>query len=155
MAFFRIQILTRLFVLHIKKIANTQGVNSSLTDGKHFLMFDFDNVELLRVWYELKKTQIKYNLPNIYIANTGKPDSYHAYCLKRVSFIESVQIALNCESIDRTFVRFMLFRNHATLRISEKNGRQINRIHTIESKIKEDVSVNEFTSYTKYETGNI
>ena len=155
MAFFRIQKLSRLFVIHIKKIANTQGVNSSLKDGKHFLMFDFDNVELLRVWYELKKTQQKYNLPNIYIANTGKPNSFHAYCLKRVSFIEMVQIALNCESIDRTFVRFALFRNHATLRISEKNGRQITRVHTIESKIKESVSVNEFTSYTKYETGNI
>lgn len=133
----------------------TSGVNNTLKDGKHFLVFDFDNSELLQVWYELKKAQIKYRLPPIYIVNTGKENSYHAYCFYRCDFKKSVQIALECDSIDYTFVRFTLQRKHATLRITEKNNRSLKVVHTIESKIPETVSIQEFNSFTKYETGGV
>ena len=155
MAFIRIQLLNRIFVFYIKKITNTVGVNNKLKDGKYFLAFDFDDIDLDTLRLELWFVQKKYSLPTIYIANSGKPKSFHAYCLYRCDFIRMVQIALECPHIDYTFVRFILHRGHATLRIKEKNGRLIKLIDMIKSNVLETVSVNEFNSFTKYETGSL
>jgi|SaaInlLV_10m_DNA_2_1039722.scaffolds.fasta_scaffold17188_1 hypothetical protein len=154
MGYFRLKILNRLFVVYQHKMFKTTGINSKLKDGSHALFFDFDDTTLERVKFELRACQIQYDLPKIYIINTGKPTNFHAYCLRRTPFKRALQIVLTCPSIDMTFVRFAIWRGHFTLRVDSKNGRDLEGIEVLPSNKKESLTVNDFNSFTKYETAS-
>lgn len=150
----RIKIGNRLIVLYSHKMYKTTGINSRLKDNQHAIFFDFDETPLDVVKDELRAVQYEYNLPNIYIINTGKPDNYHAYCLERCFFRKALKIVLDCPSIDMTFVRFAIWRKHFTLRVDEKNGRPLRGSEVLRSYKPETVKVKEFNSFTKYETAS-
>jgi hypothetical protein len=138
--------------LGILPTVRTVGVYSSLPDGNHILMWDFDNITLREVTLELAITQLKYKLPNIYILNTGKKNHYIAYCFKRVSFEEAREIIASCHDIDPEFYRLGVYRGRWTLRIGKKCGRIPKLVCVLKSKVLEDVDIKELRDFVKYET---
>jgi hypothetical protein len=130
----------------------TVGVYSSLPDGNHILMWDFDDKPLDLVEAELVWTQLNYALPRIYILNTGKKNHFIAYCFKRVSFELAREIIASCHDIDPEFYRLGVYRGRWTLRIGPKCGRVPKLVKVLESKIPEDVDIKELRDFVKYET---
>lgn len=154
MGYLRIKLRNRLFVFYQHKMFKTTGINSTLKDGKHALFFDFDECPLELVKLQLTYVKKKYDLPKIYIINSGKENNFHAYCMYRTDLRSALRIVLDCPFIDLTFVRFAIWRKHFTLRIDEKNGRDLEGIEVLPSNVKETVRLEEFNSFTKYETAS-
>ena len=140
------------FSLNVVHVTDVAGVNSILPDGKHILMWDFDEVSLEEVKKALAEVAIKYKLPNIYILNSGLPNHYMAYCFKRVSWQKAVEILAATKHICTTYLRFGVFRGKFTLRITPKDGRRIRLVCVLESPWPEDVSIDELDSFVRYET---
>jgi hypothetical protein len=115
-------------------------------------MWDFDKVSLNDVKIALRWAQDVYDLPNIYILNTGTPDHYIAYCFEACTWIKSVAILAATWGIDQNYFRLGVIRKHWTLRISDKEGRKIIRVCVLESRVPEDVDVNYLKSFTEYDT---
>jgi len=136
----------------IARVTDVIGVNSKLPDGKHILMWDFDDVPLKNVITALMDIQADYELPNIYIVNSGKPKHYMAYCFKRTDWRKAVQIVINTKHVDYAFIKYGLYREHFTLRVSPKNGRKIKHICTLPGFTEEDADIKELRSWVKYET---
>ena len=55
------------FFASLSRYTKVTGVNSKLPGGKHFLMWDFDNVERWKVQAILETVQAEWKLPNIYL----------------------------------------------------------------------------------------
>jgi hypothetical protein len=140
------------FAIGILPTVQTVGVYSSLPDGNHILMWDFDDKDIFTVVSELKRAQDIYCLPTIYILNTGKPNHYIAYCFKRVSFEQAREILASCYSIDDEFYRLGVYRGRWTLRVGPKCGRVPRLAWVIMSEYPEDVDVKELKDWVRYET---
>jgi hypothetical protein len=140
------------FSLNIVHVTDVAGVNSTLPDGKHILMWDFDATSIFNVINALNEVQSKYHLPTIYILNSGKPDHYMAYCFKRVEWKKAVEIIAATRYVDETFIRFGAFRKRFTLRITPKDRRKIRLAHVLKGYMPEDAYIEELDSFVKYET---
>jgi len=134
------------------RITDVAGVNSVLPDGKHILMWDFDDIPLNKVIAALWTTAITYSLPPIYILSSGKPNHYMAYCFKRVDWQKAIEIIAATPHVCQTFLRFGVWRKKWTLRITPKDGRNIKLIAKLPGLSKPDVSIKELDSFVKYET---
>lgn len=149
---FRFRIGRWRFSLAAVHITDVEGVNSLLPDGKHILMWDFDNVKLKQVLLHLSTIQARYQLPKIYILYTGKPGHYMAYCFKRVDWQKAIEIIAATPHVCQTFLRFGVWRKKWTLRITPKDGRRIKLISVLDGYAPEDATINELDSFVKYET---
>jgi len=152
MVVFKFKIGMWRIAIGILPTVKTEGVYSSLPDGRHILMWDFDDVPLRTVELELRKVQFSYNLPNIYILNTGKKNHYIAYCFKRCTFEEAREILARCHHIDPEFYRLGVYRGRWTLRIGPKCGRVPKLVKVLKSPVPEDVSIKELNDFVIYET---
>lgn len=137
---------------YVRRTHFTGGFNSNLKNGGHMLMFDFDNITLRQAETELRHVQDVYRLPTIYVLNTGRPDSWHAYCFRRSSIYEAMKIAMDCPSIDMNFIGFGAYRKHFTIRLAPKGGRAVEIVERLYSPHLEDCSVSELDSFTYYQT---
>lgn len=124
----RVRIGQFTFAFHFAKTLRTVGVLSRREDGSHFLLWEFDEGSLSEIKKALVKVQDRYRLPDIFIASSGGGSHYHAYCFKPVSWRDLVRILADTDLIDLRFLRWTLYRGHATLRIGEKAGRTIHWI---------------------------
>jgi len=115
------------------------GVNSKIGDNKHFLMWDFDNVQGYVLVNVLKVLQKKYKLPDIYILDTGTPMHYHAYCFKLVDWYDLVTILNRTPFIDKHFLQIGFLRGYYTLRITPKNLKSITLFSVLPSTVPETV----------------
>ena len=140
------------FTFSMAPITKVVGINSNLPDGKHILMWDFDNGTLYEIMHNLRCVQIDYALPKIRIARTGKKTGYHAICLKRVEWRECVEILAATPMLDWTYYKYGVYRGHFTLRVSPKCFRNIIFDGIMSGYGKEDVSIKELNSVTQYET---
>jgi len=140
------------FTFSLNRITDVVGVNSECKDGKHILMWDFDDVAHGDVQRTLYLLQRIYNLPNIYILNTGQKHHYMAYCFKKFDFLTALSIVSGTPYIDPTFVRMSAFRKRFTLRVSDKEGRSIRPVTVLKSPIKDEATVRDLKSFVKYET---
>jgi hypothetical protein len=127
------------------------GVNSNLPDGSHILMWDFDDVSLEQVRKELLATQYIYQLPNIYILNSGKPNHWVCFCRKRLPFWLACHIISSTPSVDRNFYRYGVWRGYFTIRITPKNGKVPKLTEVLEGYTKEDVEIEELKSFDYYD----
>lgn len=134
------------------KVQDVIGVNSILPDGQHILMWDFDDTEFIDVLTSLKNTQEQYDLSNIYVLNTGKPNSYIAYCFKKVPWQKAVEIIASTPFICWEYFRWAIIRKHFTLRVTAKSGRKPKLAYIIPSNQPEDTTIDELNSWVKYET---
>jgi hypothetical protein len=149
---FKIRICNWRFTFTFAPVTNVEGVNSTLPEGDHIVMWDFDDVPIALVTNTLCLIQMAYGLPNIYILCTGTKDHYIAYCFKAMPWRCSVQVVASTDYVDPNFFKYGVYREHWTLRVSPKEGRRPHIVSTIYSDIPEDCSINELNSWTNYET---
>jgi len=140
------------FTFTFAQVTEVVGVNSLLPDGKHILMWDFDEWTFPQVREELERVQRVYELPNIYIVYTGKPKGYHAYCFKKVDWRKALEIITFTRGVDMGFIKYAVIRGHFTLRVSPKCGRKPKCVWILKSDVPEEVLLHELRSWVKYET---
>uniref|UniRef100_A0A6H2A2X0 Uncharacterized protein n=1 Tax=viral metagenome TaxID=1070528 RepID=A0A6H2A2X0_9ZZZZ len=136
-------------------MARTQhviGVNSILDNGAHILMWDFDDVKLPTVRETLEYVQRVYELPPIYILETKRKSNYIAYCFKRVPWRKAVEIICSTPNVDYGFIKYGVYRQHFTLRVTPKGKRKPVLIHIIPSGVKEDAYITHLRNWVRYET---
>lgn len=149
---FRIRTGKYRITFSIAPVTNVIGVNSTLQDGKHILMWDFDDIPLESIEFALIPPQVMFALPNIYIFSTGTPNHYIAYCFKRCEWREAVEIIASTPGVDWAYFKYGVYREKFTLRVTPKNSRKITYTTTLKSKIPEDCTVKDLKSFVKYET---
>lgn len=149
---FKIRISHWRFTFTFAPVTDVVGVNSNLPDGKHIIMWDFDDIPLWLVRGALEVVATKFRMPNIYIFTTGAPDHYVAYCFKRVCWSDSVMIVATTAGVDPNFFKYGVYRGHWTLRVTPKEGRKPRLVQVLASPLKEDCFVEGLNSWTKYET---
>ncbi len=136
----------------IARHARVIGVNSELEDGRHILMWDFDDVELDKVKEALWRVQSKYWLSEIFILRTKEPNNYIAYCFRTKEWPRAVEIVVSTEGVDWQFIRFGVFRGKFTLRVTPKGERTPYLVDRLEGLCSPDVSPQELKSWVRYET---
>lgn len=137
--------------LVIGTITKVQGVNSNLRDGNHITMWDFDEPKLELILSWLWPVQAFYSLPAIHIAQSHPGGGYHAYCLQRMEWLQSVSIVSATHGIDPGYVSMCAMRGHWTLRLSDKGRGVPSHVAVLPSGWPEDVKVEELTSWVNYE----
>jgi len=140
--------------LTIAKIAKVIGVNSELEDGRHILMWDFDDVPLPDVCKDLRKVQTRYFLSDIHVCRTKEPDNYIAYCFSSQDWKTAVEIVAQTHLVDWQFLRFGVYRGHFTLRVTPKNDREIKLACSIKGYELPDCKPPDLKSWVRYETLN-
>ena len=140
------------FTFSFAPVVDVIGVNSKLPDGKHILMWDFDDIGLNKVIDELRRIQYTFMLPNIYILNTGAPNHYIAYSFAACSWNIAVEIIATTVGVDKNFFKYGVYREHFTLRVTPKCGRKLTLVRLLESDTPENCTVAELKSWVQYET---
>jgi len=128
------------------------GVNSILKDGNHILLWDFDHVPIEPIKNELRWIQAKYRLPRIIICKTSKIAGFHAYCFKKVTWRQCVEIIASSHLMDWNYFKYGIYRQKFTLRVFPKCGRKIEPYMILDSPYKEDATIEDLTSWVQYET---
>lgn len=135
----------------VRTVKNIQAITSRLEDGNHIIMWDFDGVPMATVLFYLGKIQESYLLPPIHISSSSNTGGYHAYCLYRCTWLESLHIVSGTKGIDPEYVSMAAWRKRWTLRLSDK-GQGVPTYHdTLPSQIEETVAPVELTSWVDYE----
>jgi len=137
------------FTFTLAPVTNVTGVNSKLADGNHIIMWDFDDIQLDVVKSVLGIVQSIYDLPTIYILNTGAPNHFIAYCFARCEWRLSIEIVAATPHVDPAFFKYGVYREHWTLRVTPKEGRKPKLIALLYSKTKEEANVSELNSWVK------
>ena len=140
------------FTFSCAPITKIIGVNSILPNGNHILMWDFDDITLNNVVAALLITQRTYNLPTIYIMETKKDKNYIAYCFKEVTWRKTIEIITYTKGVDYNFIKYGIYRNKFTLRVSPKCGRKPKLVYKLFSDEPEDVKIKDLKSWVQYET---
>ncbi|MBA7618509.1 hypothetical protein ES703_25836 [subsurface metagenome] len=136
-------------VTYSKKV---KGVNSILPNGRHFLLFDFDDVEEHNVKASLRAIQARYKLSSIYLINTGLTDYWHAYCFTSHSWPETLRILADTPALDKVYFKIGVLRGYFTLRYSPKQGRVFSEAQRLSSEVRADVDPYELDSFINYWT---
>jgi hypothetical protein len=117
----------------VAKTQTLEGVTSLQSDGLHVIMFDSvddcDLHELKNVW---KRIQHKYGLSDIFIVS-DKIGSYRVWCFTHVKFNVLLHILTENDVfslMDYNFFYWTVTRSKATLRISNKVGRELQKTVT-------------------------
>lgn len=134
------------------RIVKVGGFNSLLTDGNHILMWDFDDKSLSIVETYLKIVQDYYELPKIYILETRKDSSYIAYCFKRLRWRKAVVIVASTGGVDWNFLKYGVYRDKFTLRVTDKGHGLPDCVSVLESDVPEDATIDDLATWVKYET---
>jgi len=137
------------FTLH--QVTDVTGVNSLLPNGSHILMWDFDDVPLAVLAWELRRISEEYQLPNIYVLSTGRHKHYIAYCFQKCTWKHAVEIIAATYYVCSDYFKWGVFRKRFTLRVSSKEGRAPKLIKTIHSSAPETAHISELTSWVKDE----
>lgn len=137
------------FTFTFAPVTDIIGVNSTLPEGDHICMWDFDDTTLHEVIDALNIVKYFYGLSNIYIFSTGKLFHYIAYCFKAFAWRDSVRIVASTNHVDPNFFKYGVYREHWTLRVTPKEGRKPKLVKILHSTIQEDVKISELNSWVK------
>jgi len=170
----RITIYGWRFTFTMAPISKVAGVNSKLKDDNHILMWDWDDTDFPTVRNELQRVQEIYQLPQIRIfesrapeqlgqalevkngehtwGGTHKKGNYLASCLKRTPWRKAVEIIAFTKGVCWGFLKFGVFREHFTSRVTPKCFRELKLVCVLKSDVPEDVSIYELRSWVKYDT---
>ena len=148
---FRKQIGNWLLAFTFARVGWTEGLTSRLRDDTHILQWEFDNIPLDDVINSLRRSQMLWSLPNIYVIESSLPSSYHAISLYRQSWASTCEVISGTKRIDMSWFKGCCSRGFFTLRIGLKNGRLPKRLFTMKSPVKENVKIEDLTNYIKYQ----
>lgn len=101
-------------------VTKVTGVNSNLKNGKHIIMWEFDETDKLAVLASLQAVQIFFQLPDINVAESHPGGGFHAYCFKALSFVETLHIVSGTALVDPHYITLCAMRQHWTLRLTDK-----------------------------------
>jgi len=150
---FRLRIGSFNFYVALRREYRAEGINSRLIgSNEHILLFDFDSVPEEEVIRELQDVQAKFDLPDIYVLETGAPEHYHAYCFAKLSRALVCTILANTPSVDRVFFALGVLRGYWTLRISKKKGRDFKLVKVLFGYRPEEVSPEDLETVCEYFT---
>lgn len=107
-----------------------RGITSKIQDNEHLVMWDLDRCTLEQAEETLQYVQRKYQLSTIFIYS-DKPTSYRAICFTRVDFKTLLRIILDTCYVDYDFFHWTVYRGKATLRLSGKQGRPLQKVVSI------------------------
>lgn len=96
------------------------GVNSNLKDGRHIIMWEFDETDKLAVLAALQLAQTDFNLPDIHVAESHPGGGFHAYCFRSLTFVETLHIVSGTRLVDPHYITLCAMRQHWTLRLTSK-----------------------------------
>ena len=105
-------------------VTKVLGVNSNLKNGRHIIMWEFDETNGPEVEKALWAAQVCYRLPDIHIARSHPEGGFHAYCFKALSFVETLHIVSGTALVDPGYITLCAMRQHWTLRLSDKGQGQ-------------------------------
>lgn len=134
------------------KVETTTGLNSLLPDGNHVLAWDFDDVPYRKVAKSLRRLQRSMKLPNIYVTHSSRGNRWHALCLHRTAWRETILVALNTPEVDDQWIRGGIIRKYFTLRVGPKKGRVPKAYSILRSNVPETVRITEVVNGDRYET---
>ena len=137
--------------LVIGRTRDVIGVNSTIGENSHIIMWEFDDPDLTKIKQELWATQVFHSLPSIHISESHPGGGYHAYCLYKVSWMQSLHIVSGTRFVDPRFVTMCAMRNHWTLRQTSKGQGAPRFIETLESEIPETAKMEDLGSWVQYE----
>ena len=137
---------------YLYRVQDQMGVNSQVGPDAHALLWDFDNIALDQVVASLVSVLRFYDLPQIRVVAGSAPGRYHAYCLARKTWIETVRILAATEGICWRFFRFGVARGKFTLRVTGKNNQFPRTLIRIPSAKSETVMLDELSSFVRYES---
>jgi hypothetical protein len=138
--------------LTFARIGKVIGVNSNLENGRHILMWDFDDVPLDVVADSLRRVQSRYLLSDIHICRTKEPHNYIAYCFSSQEWRTACEIVASTGNVDWQFFRFGVYRGHFTLRVTPKSDRRIVFATSIDGHSLPDCKPEDLKSWVRYET---
>lgn len=115
-------------------------------------MWDFDNVKEEDVKNELRRIQMVFKLPRIWLISTGIEGYYHAYCFKAFDWPDTLKILASTCFLDKVYFKIGVIRDYFTLRYSYKKGRDFSKAAILKSRYKEDVNPFTLTNMVKYWT---
>jgi len=149
------RILNYHFQIRAEEVEKVKGVASILPDKRHILMWDFDYATFTEMTTALQDIQKAYNLPDIHIGNTGRPNSWHAYCLKALPFAEAAKILLETPKKDIASVVLGISRGYWVLRFTDKKDAKIQPFIRLPSDIPPDCSFHDLKVFVEYWTRRI
>lgn len=150
--YLRFKLLNRRIVFYSRRVVPVLGVNSTLENGLHVPMMEFDEINPRELLAELKNVQDEFRLGEILILETGRPDSFHAIVLNSLEWTDAVRVAAYCRYTDLKHLQFSLKRMHFTLRLSNKKNRAITLFDRISSKYDNTAKISDLKSFVLYET---
>lgn len=135
------------------RIQNIEGITSTVSNekDKHYIFFDFDNMDYITLMITLREIQKKHNLADIFIFS-DKLKSYRAFCFSKRTFKEYLGILLETKGIDWSFINWTFKRQKATLRIQDKQNREKQKLVAVLNGF-ESYDIPENRIYVNYETG--
>jgi len=148
----RIDIGALRFTWSLNIVIKVIGVNSTLKDGSHILMWDFDYTDLEDIKQALRKVQTRYFLSDIHIFQTAPIDGYHAYCFTAVDWRRAIEILAATDGVDMKYLKWSVYRGRFTLRVSEKFGRYDFAVATLDGYQLPDCDRDDLRSWVLYET---
>lgn len=148
----RIDIGALRFTWSIAAVIKVVGVNSYLDDGQHILMWDFDDIDIVKIKNALRVVQTRYFLSDIYILETREKKNYCAYCFTAVDWRRAVEILAATNHLDMKYLKWCLFRGRFTLRVGPKMGRTSHCVCVLDGWELPDATVDDLRSWVIYET---
>lgn len=140
------------FAVHFAKITQVTGVLSRRGDGSHFILWEFDDLDLKSVKRNLQAVQRRHRLSDIFVASSGRGDHYHAYCFTPVTFRQLIRVLGDTDGIDLKFLRWTLYRGEATLRFYPKVDREISWIARLPGRVENPPFPKGGWRFIQYET---
>jgi len=139
--------------VYIIEVGEVVGINSTLKNNKHIIMWDFDDKPLTKIIYALEEVQAKFKLPKIHIMQMrSEADSYVAICFKQMKWEQALGIVCLTKYVDYQFIRHSCHRRYFTLRISPKGKDKPELAYIISSDAPEDADWNMLRSIANYRT---
>ena len=136
----------------ITTVQKQDGIMSIIPDSEnHYVLWDMDNLSYAECIFNISKIANEYNLKNVVIMS-DKENSYRAFSPTPVEWKTLLKILIDTEGVDYLFFKWTVRRGYATIRLSDKIGRNENKIIQIlnhDNKYKPDF--NNF-QYVHYET---
>lgn len=136
----------------IARTTKVIGVNSQLEDGRHILMWDFDEVGLSEVAEALTPIQTRYFLSSIYILQTRYPNHHIAYCFTACEWRKVIEILASTRFVDLNFIKYGVYRGRFTLRVTPKNVTIPKLVLTLPGWEAANCNVDDLKLWVRYET---
>ncbi len=131
-------------------VTKVQGINSNLKDGRHIVMWEFDETDKLAVLGSLQFAQVVHGLPNIYVAESHPGGGFHAYCFASMTFIKSLHIVSGTALVDPNYITMCAMRQHWTLRLTDKGQGQPEYTETLPSHFLESADYSDLVGMVEY-----